>query len=305
MSINIFSCTTKINISNSTLKPNGSVSNSPKRKVLKNTIISKNKPEVETTSVIPLSVEEHDFTLYNGRIYIKVFLKNKPLNFMLDIGASGIGRVDAKISKDLGLDSVGVIDNSDGVNVNNVPLVGINKLKFGSIEFKDIQLMSRNYNRANPAIYMDGILGRGFFETYILEIDYPKSKIRFYKGNLDTTATDVLRYEIPFRVKGKIAGNVYEFNFDSGSNLDFHFPKSIIEKFKFKATGVTSTARRANTEFKLHQAIINEKFQIGSISKDSIGVYYSDLANEINVGGVFLRNYKLTIDQKNKCLTIQ
>lgn len=249
--------------------------------------------------------EFHDFVLDNNRPLIKVEVNGKPFNFMLDIGASGIGRIDERIVKEMNLKTVGFQDNSDGINTTQLPLIGIDSLKFGSIEMKNIELMSRDYNRTKRETLTDGIIGREFFEKYLLTIDYPNKKVSFSQNSLNPKSKNVLRYERPFVVKGKIGKTEYEFHLDSGSNLDFHFPKKIIEKLRFEDTGEVTTARRANTEFKLHGAIIKENFQLAKVKLKTFKAYYSEPQTWINVGGETLKSRKLTIDQKNKCLKVE
>lgn len=246
-----------------------------------------------------------NFTLSGNHPFIKVLVNDKPLNFMLDMGASGFGRIDERIVKTMGLDTVGYQDNSDGINTTKLPLIGVKSLKVGGIEMKNLELMSRNYNRTQREIMVDGIIGREFFEQYLLTVDYPKREIEYSKNNLDPTANNVLTYDRPFIVKGKLGQKEYEFFLDTGSNIDFHFPKKVIDELKYDTTGERRQARRANTEFTTHGVMIREKLHIGKVDVENFHAFYSEPQTWINVGSSFLKSYRLTIDQKNKCLTIE
>jgi hypothetical protein len=248
---------------------------------------------------------ELPFTLVNNRIFITIYANGTPRNFMLDIGASGIGRIDQRIVKEMRLDTVGYEASSDGVNTVQRPLVGLKTLKVGNVTLNDVSLMSRDYNVTTRDTLTDGIIGRGFFEDYLLILDYPNKKIIFRKGKLDPKGKNVLTYERPFRVKGKIGSKEYEFYLDSGSSLDFHFPRNVISTLKHDITGEIRVARRANTEFELHGVVVKQELQLGNIRLSKFKAYYSDIQPWINVGGVFLQSYKVTIDQKNKCLTLE
>lgn len=257
----------------------------------------------EATHTLTL-VDEHDFTFSSNRIMVRVLVNGKACNFMIDTGASGIGRIDRKTSNDLRLDSVGVTDNSDGVNSTQVPLIRLNSLQFGTMNLTNVTLLSRNYNSRTRDIYTDGILGQGFFENHVLELDFPALKVRVYSGHLDRDDPGVITYKDDFVVKGTINGREYEFHLDTGSSLAFHFPTKIIDRISHLPTGKTSKASRANTEFTLYETRIADELIIGKARVKKFLADYSDLAPEINVGGAFLRPYKLTIDQKNKLIKI-
>jgi hypothetical protein len=178
-------------------------------------------------------------------------------------------------------------------------------LKVGNATVNNVSLMTRDYNVTKRDTLTDGIIGRAFFEDYLLILDYPNKKVIFKKGKLNPKGKNVLTYERPFRVKGKIGRKEYEFYLDSGSSLDFHFPQNVISTLKHDTTGERRIARRTNTEFNLHGVVVNEKLRLGKIKINKFKGYYSDLQTWINVGGVFLQSYKITIDQKNKCLILE
>lgn len=244
-------------------------------------------------------------TVSGNHSFIQVSINDKPLNFLLDIGASGIGRIDQRVVKEMALDTVGYQDNSDGVNTTKLPLIGVRSLRVGGIEMKNVELMSRDYNRTKKEVAVDGVIGREFFEQYLLAIDYPKREVEYSKDNLNLKSKNILVYDRPFIVKGKLGKKEYEFLFDTGSNMDFHFPKKILDELKHDTTGETRQARRANTEFMVHGVTIKEKLQIGKVSIENFHGFYSEPQSVIFIGGSFLKSYKLTIDQKNKCLTIE
>lgn len=263
------------------------------------------KPSFSQTAVNTGGDSELPFFLYNNRIFITIYANGTPRNFMLDIGASGIGRIDQRVTKELELDTVGYEASSDGVNTVQRPLVGVKTLQVGNATVNNVSLMTRDYNVTKRDTLTDGIIGRGFFEDYLLILDYPNKKVIFKKGNLDPKGKNILTYERPFRVKGTLGDKEYEFYLDSGSSLDFHFPQSVIGTLRHDTTGERRTARRTNTEFNLHGVIVKEKLRLGPIKLSDFKGYYSDLQTWINVGGVFLQSYKITIDQKNKCLTLE
>ncbi|NJL72902.1 MAG: hypothetical protein HC888_15810 [Candidatus Competibacteraceae bacterium] len=88
----------------------------------------------------------------NGRIYAPVKVNgNGPLRFLIDTGASGMGRVDSRLVRENDLPVVGVRENSDGVNVAQVDVVRLDSLELGELRRAEVQVLSRNYNTGRTA----------------------------------------------------------------------------------------------------------------------------------------------------------
>ncbi len=250
--------------------------------------------------------EINDIIIQDNNIYIKVYVNSKgPYNFIFDSGASGIGRIDQHLISELGLKVVDSIENSDGHNIKTEPLIGIEKLKFGRIELKNISLMSRDYNKKKKDIPIDGFIGRDFFEDYLLTIDCPNRKMIVSKDSLNVLEKDILPYTKPFYIKGRVGSIDTTFLFDTGSNLSLHFPKSIIDRLHFENTSNKIMARRANTEFILQEAILKDDLKLGLIKAKNQTIFYSEKATWINVGMDFMKHYKITFDQKRKLVKIE
>lgn len=124
----------------------------------------------------PLDKKNITFKNYSNSPYVFVKVNDKgPYLFLLDMGTSGIGRIDSLFVQELKLPVMGSTQNSDGINTRNENLVGIKTLEFGAIKLEDFEIMTRNYNRGNRPFKIYGILVRGFFKNHILTINYPKS----------------------------------------------------------------------------------------------------------------------------------
>lgn len=250
------------------------------------------------SETLPIFVED-------GNLYVKVFINQKgPYNFLFDCGASGVGRVDEHLVKDLGLTVSGYEENSDGHQIQKLPLIGISEIRLGSIKFNNVGLMSRNYNQKVKQTPVDGLIGRDFFAEHLISINFAENKMTISNGALRPGDEGVITYNVPIRITGKIGGIDTTFNMDTGSNLHMHIPKRMMEKLSFANTGVTRTAKKANTSFIIQEAIVQNELSLSGIKLSGQKVYYSETAKEINVGNAFFKDYILTIDQKHKLVKI-
>jgi predicted aspartyl protease len=177
----------------------------------------------------------------------------------------------------------------------------------GKISLYNVELMSRDYNRIYKQgdIRTDGIIGRDFFKDYLLVIDCPNGSLTISKNSLNASVNNVLKYTEAFQVNG-IIGNIDTiFHIDTGSNLTLHIPKSIVEKLDFTDTENKRIGRKANTEYVIQEAVLQSRLNIGDVEVRNQIIGYSENSKYINVGMGFLKNYKISIDQRNKLFKIE
>jgi len=126
-------------------------------------LLLKNVHAQITTNPIAIEIIDND-------LFVKAFVNGKgPFNFVVDTGASGIGRLDERIVKELGLVAIDSTKNYDGSGkYQMVPVLMVSKLQIGDVEVENAELLSRNYN-TNPKkdkIPTDGIIGRDFLQGH-------------------------------------------------------------------------------------------------------------------------------------------
>lgn len=236
----------------------------------------------------------------------EVYINNEgPFSFMIDLGASGLGRIDESLYKKLDLEISGTRTNTDGAgNTWSQNTVSLDNISLGSIKFSNQNLQMRDYWEG----VQSGILGKDFFSDRLLTIDYVNNRIKLSGNRLHPNNSNVLSYDRPFIVKGYVCGIEYDFSIDTGSQLSFHFPKSFLEKNKitYENTGKTSILQRSGGESKGYEAKIKGKISIGGIKLENPTIWYSNLQNpnRINVGSKTLKNYSLTIDQQSRLIQI-
>lgn len=246
------------------------------------------------------------FKLVDNKIFINVYVNQKgPYNFQYDSGASGLGRLDEELVKSLALEDGGIVENNDGNSIRIEKMAKVKTLKFGGIVFKNSLLMYRKYNSNTSTSKIDGLIGRDFFKDWLIAIDYPKQTIEVSKKFLLRNEPGVMTYEKAFFVKGRIGNVEGLFAFDTGSSQRFHFPEKIVNQVKNQPNGLTSVTKRANTVYHLTETELKDTIWMGNKPYVNQKINYSTLATWINVGTGFLKEHKITFDQRNKLVKIE
>lgn len=114
--------------------------------------------EPQQRVTIPFSVER-------GEIYVPAFVNGRgPFRFVVDTGASGAGRVDVRLVEQLHLRVTGTTTHSDLVNTSTITTVGLDSLRIGALERRDVEVLSRDYNvgMSGDSPPLLGIIGRDF-----------------------------------------------------------------------------------------------------------------------------------------------
>lgn len=147
------------------------------------------------------------FTVERGEIYVPAFVNGRgPFRFVVDSGASGAGRVDVRLVEQLRLHVTGTTTHSDLVNTSTITTVGLDSLRIGALERRDVEVLSRDYNVGMPpdSQMLMGIIGRDFFAGGLLTIDYGRRELTTAKASLSESDPNVVRYDEPFVVPIRI-----------------------------------------------------------------------------------------------------
>jgi hypothetical protein len=271
------------------------------------------------TGLLPAQIEAQSnpskikipFELTQGRIYVEAFVNERgPFRFLVDTGASGIGRADTSLVKDLALTATGTTENFDGVNSSSVETVALASLRVGRLTRRNVEVTSRDYNarRAPETKILQGIIGDEFFNGYLLKLDYKKKEIVLSKGSLKSTDSQVLRYDpdepfvVPFYIGQQEAAGFI----DTGSTLEMHLPLEWAKRLNIHNLKDAGEGRRANTVFKLFSAELPLAVNIGGNKITGTEARFSELAQRINIGGLFFAKNQcvVTFDQKNYLIKI-
>jgi predicted aspartyl protease len=239
---------------------------------------------------------------------VEVTINGKgPFLFAIDTGAQGTLRVDTSLVERLGLKKNGEIRAGDdsGQNLRVLDTIGVDSVKIGGLEFKDLTAITRNYNTSPAATHIDGILGFGLFTDYLLTLDYPGKRIRIEKGDLPAVnGKDILPFdntrEIPI-VELQVGEQKVRAHIDSGNMLGgFILPAAVVEKAKLASEPVVvGRARTVSNDIEIKQAKLKDTISLGGFEFPDPIVIFPSLS-DANIGSGILREFAMTFDQKNK-----
>lgn len=246
--------------------------------------------------------------LVNGMPAVEVFVNGQgPFVFRIDTGGAGQARVDAALAQKLNLPKIGEARGGDGGGGSvAMVVVKLDSLKLGSLEFKNVEAPSRDYNRQGGGERVDGILCFGLFAEHLFTLDYPARKVLLRHGNLP--APDGQRI-FPFTetndipsVKLDLAGTSVEAHIDSGNMAaGFMIGQEQAAKLKFNGDPVVvGRARTINREFEIKEATLAGEIRLGAYRFPSPVIRFAEVFPHGNIGASVLREFALTFDQKNR-----
>jgi hypothetical protein len=226
-----------------------------------------------------------------------------PYRFALDTGAAGGGRIDKALAEKLKLKVVGQMRTGDpsGQNTQTLDIAEAGTLTLGGATFSGVHLVVRDL----PDRGLDGILGSGLFQDFLLTLDYPARQVRIEKGELPPVdGREVLGFEDPNgvpQIRLKIGELEIPADVDSGNMQgELVLPASYLGKVPLESEPkVVGRGRTGFNEFEIKQAPLKGGVQVGAITVDRPRVDFVEIFPHANIGQAFLRRFAVTIDQKN------
>ncbi len=247
------------------------------------------------------------FRVVDGRIYVTVKVDGKgPFVFVVDTGASGMGRADAGLVATLAIPPTGSGHTSDGVATAEVRTVRLASVALGDFVRRDLEVVTRDYsNKLSPEAAFSGILGRAFFGDGLLVIDYPARRLTFTRAfALSGESNGVMSYERAFRVPVNIGDTLTEGNLDTGANVSFVLPKALFDRVGGGALQSAGQGKLTNTTVSTDKAIVKGPFRIGAATLSDVEVRVSDRYPELLVGAHALQHVTLLIDQRFRRIAV-
>jgi hypothetical protein len=247
------------------------------------------------------------FELDHGHIFVDAYVNGKgPYRFGFDTGASGMGRADVRLASELALPKVGEEQNSDGIKVVTTDVVQAESVRLGSLEKREVRLLSRDYNRGKASLpFLMGIIGRDFFADTLLTIDYPRRTLTFSRGRQKPGGPGVVPYEAGFTIPVCFGSSCHKGKVDTGSSMSLVVPKDIALALASGQPTHVGTGRRTNSTSELYEVQLGQPITVGGMKAPRVRVLYADPSDSsINIGSDFLKDYVLTIDQRHRLLKI-
>jgi hypothetical protein len=239
------------------------------------------------------------FSLERGEIYIPAYVNGRgPFRFNVDTGASGMGRVDVRLVEQLRLRVTGTTTHSDLVNTSTITTVGLDSLRIGALERRDVEVLSRDYNVGKPADsqLLMGLIGREFFSGLLLTIDYARRELRTSHASLSESDPNVVRCDESFVVPMRIGEHAAVGHLDTGSNTQMHLPMEWTRRLGIQSLQPAGEGRRANTVFKMFAADLPVPLYIAGNALAGIDARFSEQARQINIGSALLARKECVID---------
>lgn len=236
-----------------------------------------------------------------------------PFLFAIDTGGAGQARVDTSLVEKLKLKTVGQVQASDGSgnSVRSLDLVELDTLAFGGVEFKKVRAASRNYNASPNLPRVDGILGFGLFEDYLLTLDFPSKRVRLERGELPRAdGAEVLSFESPRGipvVELGVGSHRIKADVDTGNTVGgLVLPTALVEKLTPASAPVTvGRARTVTSDIEIREVRLKDSIRLGRFEFAEPMVVYPALGDGANLGSRLLREFSLTFDQKSKSVRLK
>lgn len=246
------------------------------------------------------------FEIVHGRVYVKARVNGGELyTFAVDTGASGMGRADASMTRALALPVTATTETSDGVNVASVDMTHLDSLELGGFVRENLDVITRDYSSgAPPDAAISGIIGREFFADGLLVLDFPSRILEFSRKQTLTAGPGALSYDRPFRIPVLIGEVEALGNLDTGANISLVLPTALYARVAASPLEAAGRGRLTNTEIETKRATLRGPVRIGSANESNVDIRVSDTFPELLIGGRFLQNYKVAIDQRSQQVAI-
>lgn len=233
-----------------------------------------------------------------------------PFLFGVDTCAAGYLHANDSLIKKLGLKPTGTRQASDGTGLNPISLktYQIASLSVGDITVKNVGITGHRNVRGRHGIPLDGIIGIETFKSRLLTIDYPHRVLRLSKGSLYASDKGVSKLSMPngvCEIEGKAGGKPVRFHIDSGSPGGILIPPAVLKGLSTEGKPVrVAQARTVANIFDIMETKLKADVSVGDLLVRKPTIQTSEIFRHGNIGYRFLKDYELSIDQKNGFLRL-
>ena len=270
---------------------------------------------------------EVPFELQHNEILVQVQINGRgPFTVLLDTDTDPCS-VDLSFAKsqNLKLREVHGAVHGGGSDRPQVYLTELRDTQLGRLPARNLQAFAIDLSRVRERLGRDiqGVLGRNFLSRQVVQIDYPKQVLRFYRSSFLSSDASNGRLIFPFKVDedGSIVmagvtvnGRPVAATIDTGSDGTFKLTPAAVEQL-----GLTDTALKGESEVSLGykgeaQNTVGkvELISLGSVVIHSPEVVFLGKGSGrdrepwgVNIGNAFLKDYVLTIDYRAKLIALE
>ncbi len=252
--------------------------------------------------------------IIKGLPYIEAKINGQgPFLFGFDTGFGGEVELDSTLALQLGLKPTGQMEMGDpsGRNSRVIGITSVKQLELGNIELNSSNVILRN-RRAMPGMEkVAGILGMSLFKSYLITIDFPKKRFLIKRGSLGKAdGKNIFNYVssgcgVP-GIQIKVGQyDLIAFLDTRAMSSYFILPDSLVQKLQLATPPkVVGKARTVNNEITISEVQIKDVILVGNNIYSSPTITYPSLNNTGVIGSKALREYAISIDQKNKRLRL-
>ncbi|HTP30598.1 MAG TPA: retropepsin-like aspartic protease [Candidatus Acidoferrales bacterium] len=239
----------------------------------------------------------------------------KPLTFILDSAAGGCV-IDSERAQAIGLEpsATAMSSGSGGLQPGEI-ITGL-VLNLGGLEIQPARCFTFSMKSLTFRSAVDGILGMPLFRNYVVEIDYPGSHLRIFKPDSFQPAPSAEIFPLRMRIGPIVRGSIRvrgrtsidaDFQLDTGSAHILTLCTAFVDRLNLleSADGLTkgSTLGLGGAAADMVGRI--EEVRLGRfamdrptvrLSRQTTGTLSSEEHYAANLGGEFLRRYKVTLD---------
>lgn len=278
------------------------------------------------------SSQEIPFDFLHNQIVLRGMINGHgPYSLILDTGTRAT-TIDLQLARELGL-PLGIRASSEGVGAGHsvkrhttfveLQIAGISVSHLDAAVF-DLSAISRTLGRP-----LHGVLGFGFLDSRITQIDYFRRRIRFYQESpfrLDARRDNEKSISFPIRVHSQsvlpvledcfVNGTRVAVTLDTGSSLGLVLFPHTIERLglaEFARTGIPMEAAGYLGEARLTKGWI-KSVKLKTIDLGAIEVAYAPKAYATDenperrggsIGNAVLQDFVLTLDYQARVVTLQ
>lgn len=236
----------------------------------------------------------------------------RPLRFLVDTGATGQGRIDAMLAKELGLEMVGAarVRGPGGVE-STIDLVRVPQLRIGELTITNVDLAVRDLAALPFPVPISGVLGLELFAEGLLTLDYPARRVAFAPGRLEPADGRERLATLPGPVPAielDLGAERFAAHLDSGNSVPgLSLPPELAARLDYLAPPAPSgrRAQAGGQALEIYHGTARDPLRVGAIEIPTPLVTYPTPRPIANLGSDLMSTLRLTFDPRSSVVRIE